>query len=59
MAVGFLLPPILVPNSDDLTEIGRNLGTMYYIDAGLTTTILIIIIFGKTLFIIKKICINP
>lgn len=43
-AAGFLIPPLLVPNSESLSEIGRNLGIMFYIWAGFTTALFIIII---------------
>ncbi|KAL4232469.1 Feline leukemia virus subgroup C receptor-related protein 2 [Mactra antiquata] len=43
-AAGFLIPPLLVPNSEDLNDIGRDLGRMFYIGAGVTTALFIIII---------------
>ncbi|XP_045196562.2 feline leukemia virus subgroup C receptor-related protein 2-like isoform X2 [Mercenaria mercenaria] len=43
-AAGFLIPPLLVPNSESLSEIGRDLGIMFYIWAGVTTALFIIIV---------------
>ncbi|XP_052241720.1 feline leukemia virus subgroup C receptor-related protein 2-like isoform X3 [Dreissena polymorpha] len=43
-AAGFLIPPLLVPNSDDRDVIGSDLGKMFYIWAGLTTALFIAII---------------
>ncbi|KAH3738409.1 feline leukemia virus subgroup C receptor-related protein 2-like [Dreissena polymorpha] len=46
-AAGFLLPPLLVPNSDDRDVIENDLGKMFYIWAGLTTALFssIIVVF--------------
>lgn len=46
-AAGFLIPPLLVPNSDDLNEVGHDLSIMFYIWAGFTTSLFILIILGK------------
>ncbi|XP_071112995.1 choline/ethanolamine transporter flvcr2a-like isoform X2 [Haliotis cracherodii] len=45
-AVGFLLPPVLVPNSPDLDQVGRDMSLMMYITAGVTTAIFILILIG-------------
>jgi len=44
-AAGFLIPPLLVPNSENLDDIGDDLAVMFYIGAGFTTAIFIIVIF--------------
>ncbi|XP_066589928.1 heme transporter FLVCR2-like [Prorops nasuta] len=44
IAIGFLIPPMLVPDSDDLTIVGSGLEVMFYIVAGLTTIILVLIL---------------
>jgi FLVCR family feline leukemia virus subgroup C receptor-related protein len=46
-AAGFLIPPLLVPYSENLDEIGRDLGIMFYIGAGVTTALFLTIIVGK------------
>ena len=46
-AAGFLIPPLLVPNSDDLAEVGHDLSIMFYIWAGVTTSLFLLIILGK------------
>lgn len=47
-AVGFLLPPVLVPYSEDLNQIGKDIGTMFYMGAGVTTFFFIMVILSKS-----------
>uniref|UniRef100_A0A1A9Z527 Uncharacterized protein n=1 Tax=Glossina pallidipes TaxID=7398 RepID=A0A1A9Z527_GLOPL len=48
IAIGFVLPPILVVNSDDLNVIGNDLQWMFNYVAGLTTVLfLLIVLFGS------------
>lgn len=47
-AVGFLLPPVLVPYSEDLNQIGKDMGTMFYMGAGVTTFFFIMVILSKS-----------
>ncbi|XP_054737469.1 feline leukemia virus subgroup C receptor-related protein 2 [Anastrepha obliqua] len=44
IAVGFVLPPILVQNSDDLDVIGSDLLFMFYCFAGFTTILMVLMI---------------
>ncbi|XP_068608181.1 heme transporter FLVCR2 [Brachionichthys hirsutus] len=44
-AIGFLIPPILVPNVDDMDELAYHIRVMFYISAGATTAIFIVVIF--------------
>lgn len=44
IAIGFLLPPILVPNVDDMDELARHIRIMFYISAGLATLIFVLVI---------------
>ncbi|XP_017752984.1 PREDICTED: feline leukemia virus subgroup C receptor-related protein 2-like isoform X2 [Eufriesea mexicana] len=44
IAIGFLFPPMLVQNSDDVDVTGRGLQVMFYIVAAFTTIILVLII---------------
>lgn len=46
-AIGFLLPPILVPNVEDMDELAKHVKTMFYITAGVATFLFILVIFGK------------
>ena len=46
-ALGFLIPPEIVPNYADLDLIGQRLSYMYYAGAALTTALLILVIAGK------------
>ncbi|XP_045617581.1 choline/ethanolamine transporter flvcr2a isoform X2 [Procambarus clarkii] len=45
VALGFLLPPAIVPDSMDLEVVGKWLSVMFYSIAGLTTALFIAIIF--------------
>lgn len=45
IAVGFVLPPILVKNHDDLDLIGRDLQFMFYSVAGFTTILVVLVLF--------------
>ncbi|XP_056915423.1 feline leukemia virus subgroup C receptor-related protein 2 [Takifugu flavidus] len=44
IAIGFLVPPILVHNVDDLDELGYHIRVMFYITAGVTTVMFILVI---------------
>ncbi|XP_076638378.1 choline/ethanolamine transporter flvcr2a isoform X2 [Colletes latitarsis] len=45
IAIGFLFPPMLVPSSEDPSDVGRGLQIMFYIVAAFSTIILCLIIF--------------
>lgn len=45
IAVGFLTPPVLVPNSDSLDTIGTNLRNMFYGTAAVTSAIFLLNLF--------------
>ncbi|XP_007552959.1 choline/ethanolamine transporter flvcr2b isoform X3 [Poecilia formosa] len=44
-AIGFLLPPILVPNVEDMDELAKHIKTMFYITAGVASFLFILVIF--------------
>ncbi|XP_072545275.1 choline/ethanolamine transporter flvcr2a isoform X1 [Salminus brasiliensis] len=44
IAIGFLVPPILVPNVDDLDELAYHINIMFYITAGVATLIFILVV---------------
>ncbi|XP_061898037.1 heme transporter FLVCR2 isoform X3 [Entelurus aequoreus] len=44
IAIGFLIPPILVPNVDDMDELARHIKVMFYISAGVATVIFILVV---------------
>lgn len=48
IAIGFLIPPILVPNVDDVQELAHHIKIMFYISAGVATIIFILVIIGKS-----------
>ncbi|XP_029163645.1 uncharacterized MFS-type transporter C09D4.1-like [Nylanderia fulva] len=45
VAIGFVFPPMLVPNSDNICNVERGLQLMFYIVAAFTTLILVFILF--------------
>uniref|UniRef100_A0A3Q1G0E2 FLVCR choline and putative heme transporter 2 n=1 Tax=Acanthochromis polyacanthus TaxID=80966 RepID=A0A3Q1G0E2_9TELE len=44
IAIGFLVPPILVPNVDDVTELAYHIRIMFYISAGVATFIFVLVL---------------
>ncbi|XP_051252090.1 feline leukemia virus subgroup C receptor-related protein 2 isoform X2 [Dicentrarchus labrax] len=44
IAIGFLIPPILVPNVDDMNELAHHIRIMFYISAGVATLIFILVV---------------
>lgn len=48
IAIGFLVPPILVPNVDDMDELAHHIRIMFYISAGVATLIFILVVIGKS-----------
>ncbi|XP_077412813.1 choline/ethanolamine transporter flvcr2a isoform X3 [Vanacampus margaritifer] len=44
IAIGFLIPPILVPNVDDVEELAHYIKIMFYISAGVATIIFILVV---------------
>lgn len=47
IAIGFLVPPILVPNVEDVDELAHHIRIMFYITAGVATLLFILVVFGK------------
>ncbi|XP_041121781.1 feline leukemia virus subgroup C receptor-related protein 2-like isoform X1 [Polyodon spathula] len=45
IAVGFLIPPLLVPNVDDFDELARHVSIMFYGTASMATLLFILVIF--------------
>uniref|UniRef100_A0A8C1MBE4 Feline leukemia virus subgroup C cellular receptor family, member 2b n=1 Tax=Cyprinus carpio TaxID=7962 RepID=A0A8C1MBE4_CYPCA len=45
IAIGFLVPPILVPNVDDLDELAAHIRVMFYITAGVATFLFVLVVF--------------
>lgn len=44
IAIGFLVPPILVPNVDDLDELAAHIRVMFYITAGVATFLFVLVV---------------
>lgn len=47
MAIGFLVPPIVVPNSESLDDIGGHLNIMFYAGAGFMTFLFILVVISE------------
>lgn len=47
IAIGFLVPPILVPNLDNKDELAYHIRNMFFITAGVATLLFILVVFGK------------
>ncbi|XP_047429188.1 feline leukemia virus subgroup C receptor-related protein 2 isoform X3 [Mugil cephalus] len=45
IAIGFLVPPILVPNVDNMDELAHHISIMFYITAGVATLLFILVVF--------------
>lgn len=48
IALGFLVPPMLVPNVDDMNELAHHIRTMLYASAGVASVLFLLVIIGKT-----------
>ncbi|XP_051954793.1 feline leukemia virus subgroup C receptor-related protein 2-like [Xyrauchen texanus] len=44
VAIGFLVPPILVPNVDDLDKLAGHIRVMFYIPAGVATFLFVLVV---------------
>ncbi|XP_052391725.1 feline leukemia virus subgroup C receptor-related protein 2 isoform X1 [Carassius gibelio] len=44
IAIGFLVPPMLVPNVDDLDELAAHIRVMFYITAGVATFLFVLVV---------------
>ncbi|XP_063351971.1 heme transporter FLVCR2 isoform X3 [Pelmatolapia mariae] len=44
IAIGFLVPPILVPNVDDMEELAHHIRIMFYITAGVATLLFVLVV---------------
>ncbi|KAJ8396874.1 hypothetical protein AAFF_G00011970 [Aldrovandia affinis] len=44
IAIGFLVPPIMVPNVDDMDELAHHIGNMFYMTAGVATLIFVLVV---------------
>uniref|UniRef100_A0A9J8CFU7 FLVCR choline and putative heme transporter 2 n=1 Tax=Cyprinus carpio carpio TaxID=630221 RepID=A0A9J8CFU7_CYPCA len=45
IAIGFLIPPILVPNVDDMNELAQHISIMFYITAAVASLIFLLVVF--------------
>lgn len=41
------MPPILVPNVEDMDELAHHISVMFYITAGVATLLFVLVVFGK------------
>lgn len=47
IAVGFVVPPILVANHEDIAKIGDDLRFMFYLVAGVSSVLVVLVVFCK------------
>lgn len=47
IAVGFLVPPVLVPNVKDVEKLAYHISIMFFMTAGVATALFILVIIGK------------
>ncbi|XDV42569.1 hypothetical protein PO909_011202, partial [Leuciscus waleckii] len=45
VAIGFLLPPVLVPNVEDIGELAQHIRVMFFITAGVASLICLLVVF--------------
>uniref|UniRef100_A0A672RLV3 FLVCR choline and putative heme transporter 2 n=1 Tax=Sinocyclocheilus grahami TaxID=75366 RepID=A0A672RLV3_SINGR len=45
IAIGFLIPPVLVPNVDDMNELAQHMSVMFYITAAVASLIFLLVVF--------------
>lgn len=48
IALGFLIPPMLVPNVKDTEELAQHIRILMYISAGVATGLFLLVIIGRT-----------
>uniref|UniRef100_A0A8C7DKK6 FLVCR choline and putative heme transporter 2 n=1 Tax=Oncorhynchus kisutch TaxID=8019 RepID=A0A8C7DKK6_ONCKI len=46
IAIGFLVPPILVPNVEDMDQLAYHISIMFYITAGVATLLFLLVVIG-------------
>lgn len=51
VALGFVLPPLLVGNHEDLTLVGKDLQLMFYLIAGFTSVLVVLVLFCKCKYV--------
>lgn len=47
IALGFLVPPVLVPNLEDLEKLAYHISIMFFMTAGVATALFILVVIGK------------
>lgn len=47
IAVGFLVPPVLVPNVKDVEKLAYHISIMFFMTAGVATALFILVVIGK------------
>lgn len=58
-AVGFLIPPEIVTNGDDLDVTGHQLSIVMYSGAAVTTALFILVVIRMFAFDLRKLNFNP
>lgn len=47
IAIGFLVPPVLVPNVEDVEKLAYHISIMFFMTAGVATALFILVVIGK------------
>lgn len=45
--MGFLVPPVLVPNVEDVEKLAYHISIMFFATAGVATALFILVVVGK------------
>lgn len=47
IAAGFLVPPVLIPNVEDVEKLAYHISIMFFMTAGVASALFILVIIGK------------
>lgn len=56
IALGFLIPPVLVPNVEDMEKLAYHISIMFFMTAGVATALFILVVIGKE---VGSVCMTP
>ena len=56
IALGFLVPPVLVPNVEDVEKLAYHISIMFFMTAGVATALFILVVIGKE---VGGVCVKP
>lgn len=56
IALGFLVPPVLVPNVENVEKLAYHISIMFFMTAGVATALFILVVIGKE---VGSVCVKP